>query len=80
MASNGRELLGEHYRKDHLSYEELAHLDLRVLTEDGEDVPSEELQGKIFRIADKDEPSGYVVRNMETAGEATTLCFLQAPS
>jgi hypothetical protein len=41
MASNGRELLGEHYGKDPLSYEEIARLVLRVVTEDGEDVLSE---------------------------------------
>ena len=80
MASNGRELLGEHYEKEHLSYEEIARLGLRVVTEEGEKVPYEELQGKIFRIVDKDEPSGNVVRNMETTGEATTLCFLRASS
>jgi hypothetical protein len=78
MASNGRELLGKHYDKDHLSYEEITRLDLRVVTEDGEEVSYEELQGKIFRIVDRDEPSGYVVRNVETTREATTPCFLQA--
>ena len=78
MASNGRELLGKHYDKDHLSYEEITRLDLRVVTEDGEEVSYEELRGKIFRIVDRDEPSGYVVRNVETTREATTLCFLQA--
>src|SRR5215208_1515550 len=36
--------------------------------------------GKIFRIVDRDEPSGYMVRNMETTGEGTTLCYLQASS
>ena len=66
MASNGRELLRKHYDKDHLSYEEITRLDLRVVTEDGEEVSYEELQGKIFRIVDRDEPSGYVVRNVET--------------
>jgi hypothetical protein len=58
MVTNGRELLGEHYGKDQLSYEEIACLDLRVVTEQGEAVPSEELQGKIFRIVDNDEPNG----------------------
>jgi hypothetical protein len=53
---------------------------LTVVTEKGETVPPEELQGKIFRIADRDEPSGYVVRNMETTGEGTTLCYLRASS
>ena len=80
MASNGRELLGERYEKDHLTYEEIDDLDLTVVTEDGETVPPEELRGKIFRIVDRDEPSGYVVRNMETTGESTTLCYLQASS
>jgi hypothetical protein len=43
MASNGRELLGQHYDKDHPSYEEITRLDLRVVTEDGEEVSYEEL-------------------------------------
>lgn len=80
MASNGRELLGEHYGKEHLSYVEIEDLDLTVVTENGDTVPPEELRGKIFRIVDRDEPSGYVVRNMETTGEGTTLCYLQASS
>ena len=80
MASNGSELLQEHYEKDHLSHEEIENLDLKVVTENGETVPPEELRGKIFRIIDRDEPSGYVVRSMETKGEATTLCYLQASS
>jgi hypothetical protein len=80
MASNGKELLGERYERDHLTYEEFVDLDLRVVTENGETVPTEELRGKIFRIVDRDEPSGYVVRNMETTGEGTTLCYLQASS
>jgi len=51
-----------------------------VVTEKGETVSLEELRGKIFRIVDRDEPSGYVVRNMETTGEETSLCYLQASS
>jgi hypothetical protein len=80
VASNGKELLGERYERDHLTYEEIEALDLRVVTENGEALSSEEVRGKIFRIVDRDEPSGYVVRNMETTGEGTTLCYLQASS
>ena len=81
MTSNGRELLGERYERDHLTYEEIEDLDLTVVvTENGETIAPEELQGKIFRIVDRDEPSGYVVRNMEITGEGTTLCYLQASS
>jgi hypothetical protein len=80
MASNGKELLGERYERDHLTYEEIADLDLRVVTENGETLSPEELRGKIFRIVERDEPSGYVVRNMETTGEGTILCYLQASS
>ena len=80
MASNGRELLGEHYGKEHLSSEEIEALDLRVVTEEGENLSSEELRGRIFRVVDRDEPSGYVVGNMETTGEGATLCYLQASS
>ena len=80
MSSNGKELLRERYERDHLSYEEIEDLDLRVVTENGETVSAEQLRGKIFRIVDRDEPSGYVVRNMETTGKGTTLCYLQASS
>ena len=80
MASNGRQLLGELYERDHLTYEEIEDLGLTIVTEKGETVSAEELRGKIFRIVDRDEPSGYVVRNMETTGEGTTLCYLRASS
>jgi len=80
VASNGRQLLGELYERDHLTYEEIEDLGLTIVTEKGETVSAEELRGKIFRIVDRDEPSGYVVRNMETTGEGTTLCYLRASS
>lgn len=78
MASTGRELLGEHYSDEHLTYEEITGLGLGVVTEKGETIPTEELRGKIFRVADKDEASGYVVSPTETTGTATVLCYLQA--
>jgi hypothetical protein len=78
MASTGRELLKNHYDDEHLSYEEIRELGLKVVTEKGETVPVEELQGKIFRIADRDDASGYVVSSMESTGTATVLCYLQA--
>jgi hypothetical protein len=80
MLSNGKELLGELYGRDHLTYEEIEDLKLTVVTEKGESVSAEELRGKIFRIVNRNEPSGYVVKNMETTGEGTTLCYLQASS
>ena len=80
MVSNGKELLGERYDRDHLTYEEIEALDFTVVTENGETVSPEELRGKSLRIVDRDEPSGYVVRKMETTGEGTTLCYLQASS
>jgi hypothetical protein len=78
MASHGRELLGEHYDDEHLTYEEIRELGLKVVTEKGETIPTEELRGKIFRIADRDDASGYVVSSMESTGTATVLCYLQA--
>lgn len=78
MATPGEELLGEHYDRDHLTYEKIEKLDLKVITEDGERVPEDELHGKIFRFEDRDEPSGYLVRSMEITGQSTTLCYLQA--
>jgi len=61
-----------------LTYEEITALGLEVVAEKGESVPTDELRGKIFRIADKDEASGYVVSPMESTGTATVLCYLQA--
>ena len=78
MASNGKELLGERYDRDHLTNEEIEDVELTVVTEKGETVSPEELRGRIFRLVDRDEPSGYVARNMETMGEGTTLCYLRA--
>jgi hypothetical protein len=78
MASHGRELLGDHYDDEHLSYEEIRELGLKVVTEKGETVPTEELRGKIFRITDRDDASGYVVSSMENTSTATVLCYLQA--
>ena len=78
MASTGRQILGEHYNNEHLTHEEIRELGLKVVTEKGETVPNDELQGKIFRIVDKDDASGYVVSSMETTGTATVLCYLQA--
>jgi hypothetical protein len=78
MASHGRELLGEHYNDEHLTYEEITELGLRVVTEKGEMIPTEELQGKIFRIADRDDASGYMVSPTESTGTAMVLCYLQA--
>jgi hypothetical protein len=53
MLSNGKELLGELYGRDHLTYEAIEDLDLTVVTEKGESVSAEELRGKIFRIVDR---------------------------
>ena len=78
MASTGKELLGERYKDEHLTYEEIRELGLKVVTEKGETVPTDELQGKIFRIANKDDASGYVVSPTESTGTATVLCYLQA--
>jgi hypothetical protein len=46
MLSNGKELLGELYGRDHLTYEEIEDLELTVVTENGETVSPEELRGK----------------------------------
>jgi len=78
MASAGREILDEHYDDDHLTYEEITGLGLRVVTENGEAVPTDELRGKIFRIIDRDEASGYVVSPTETTGTAAVLSYLRA--
>jgi hypothetical protein len=51
-------------------------LDLTVMMKGGETVPPEDLRSKIFRIADPDELSAYVVRSMETTGEGATLCYV----
>ena len=78
MATPGEGLLGEYYGRDHLTYEEIEALHLKVVTEAGERVPEGERRGKVFRFEDKDEPSGYLVRSTETTGQSTTLCYLRA--
>ena len=78
MASTGREILGEHYDDEHLTYEEISELSLKVVTEDGETIPTDDIRGKIFRIVDRDDASGYVVTPTESTGTATVLCYLQA--
>ena len=80
MASTGREILKDHYGADHLSHDEIESLGLRVVTEGGEVVPENEVRGKTFRIENRDEPSGYLVRSTETTGQQTTLCYLQPAS
>ena len=80
MASTGQEVLGDRYGEDHLSHEDIEGLGLRVVTEDGDVVPDDEVRGKVFRIVDKDEPSGYLVRPTETTGQQTVLCYLQRAS
>ncbi len=74
MATEGGRLLGEHYDDEHLNHEEIEKLGLRVVTEEGKIMPPEETQGRIFRIVDRDEPSGYLVKS---TGQGTTLCYLQ---
>jgi hypothetical protein len=80
MASHGKEILGEHYDDEHLTYEEIRGLGLMVVTEKGERIPLEELRGKVFRIEDRDEASGYVVSETETTGTREVLCYLQQAS
>lgn len=77
MAGEGQRLLGEHYEKDHLTQAEIEELNLKVVTEKGEQIQPEDLQDRVFRFADRDEPSGYVVRDMEGEEAATELSYLQ---
>jgi hypothetical protein len=77
MAGEGQRLLGEYYDKDHLTHGEIDELGLKVVTEKGEEIEPDALQDKVFRFADRDEPSGYVVRRMEDAEAATELSYLQ---
>ena len=77
MATRGKELLGEFYDRDHLTYEEVRGLGPNAVTGDGDPVPQEEFQGKVFRFANRDDASGYGVRSMEETGQGTTLTYLQ---
>ena len=72
-----RRLLGDLYGEDHLTHQQIEDLGLKVVTEKGETLPPEETQGKIFRIEDPDEMSGYLVSSMESTGQSTTLSYLQ---
>ncbi len=77
MAGEGRRLLGEYYDKDHLTHAEIEELGLKVVTAKGEEYAPEEIRDREFRIEDRDEPSGYVVRSMEDEEAATELSYLQ---
>ena len=68
MASDGRELSGEH----NPTYEQV-----EAVTEGGEEVRQEELRGRIFRLENRGDANDYVVREMETTVRATTLCYPQ---
>lgn len=77
MAGEGQRLLGGYYDNDHLTHGEIDELGLKVVTEKGEEIGPDEMQDKVFRFADRDEPSGYVVRNMEDEEAASNLSYLQ---
>ena len=77
MASHGKELLGDHYGEGYLTYEQIQALGPMAVTEGGEEVPQGEFRGKIFRVEDPDDASGYVVDRAETTGQSATLCYLQ---
>ena len=77
MAGEGQRLLGEYYGNDHLTHAEIEELGLKVVTEKGEEIEPDDMQNKDFRFADRDEPSGYVVRSMEDAEAASNLSYLQ---
>ena len=77
MATHGRELLGEHYDEDHPTYEQIEALASEGRARKCRGGSAEELQGKVLRIVNRDDTSGYVVKNMESTGTATVLCYLQ---
>lgn len=77
MAGEGRELLGKYYDNDHLTIAEIEELGLHVVTEKGETVEPDDMRDKVFRFADRDEPSGYVVRGTEDESAARSLSYLQ---
>ena len=69
MASDGRELSGEH----NPTYEQV-----EAVTEGGEEVPWEELRGsRIFRLENRGDAGGYVVGHAGTTGQVATLRYLQ---
>ncbi len=47
------------------------------MAEDGEPVLQGEHQGKVFRFANRDETSGYGVRNVEETGQSVPPTYLQ---
>lgn len=77
MAGEGQRLLGEYYDNDHLTHGEIDELGLKVVMEKGEEIGPDEMQDKVFRFLDRDEPSGYVVRSMEDEEAASDLSYLQ---
>ena len=62
VTSHGKELLGERYGRDPLTHEE---------------IPAEQMRHRIFRFENRDDASGYVVREMEMTGSPTVLSYLK---
>lgn len=60
VTSFGMELLGERYGRDPLTHEEIEALDLKAVTEEDEEIPSEQMRHGIFRIEHPDDASGFV--------------------
>lgn len=77
MAGEGQRLLGKYYGKDRITHGEMEELGLKVVTAEGKQVQPEDLQDKVFRVEDPEEPSGYVVRSMEDETAGHTLAYLQ---
>lgn len=77
MAGEGQRLLGDYYDRDYLTQAEIEELGLKVVTQEGEELELDEMEDKVFRFADRDEPSGYVVRSTEDETAAHNLSYLQ---
>ncbi|HKH76292.1 MAG TPA: hypothetical protein VKA51_04970 [Rubrobacteraceae bacterium] len=75
ITSYSKELLGERYGRDPLRHEEIEALGLKAVTEEGEEMPAEQMRHRTFRLENPDDASGYVAREMETTGSPTVLSY-----
>ena len=71
----GKELLGERCGRDSPTHEEIEALGLKAVTEEGEEMPAEQMRHSIFRLENPDDASGYVASEMETRGSPTVHSY-----
>ena len=77
MAKQSEELLGKHHNGKLPTRGKVRKLGSEAATQNPTPVPQKEFQGEVFRFANRDDASGYLVRNMEETRGSTILTYPQ---